>query len=123
MRILIVLILLATCAGAVPVDPYAANGIAAMDRSYFLCTSGEVMMLSWGNGTWTWHIPENQAVPIPVDQISNWTITLFIDTTGAVWTYEQTGDAGLWQVAPPSPCTPPVRNDESNFSDVKSMFR
>ena len=121
MRILIVLMLLATCAGAVPVDPTAGDGIAAWSGKAVLCTSGE----SWyfNDGPMIWERPSDGAldVPFPVDQIADWSWTTFVTHSGEHWCWA--GDGYGWRLIPLPPCVEPIQSENSSLGGVKSMFR
>jgi len=121
MRILIVILLLATCAGAVPVDPNAEDGIAAWDRLYVLCISGEVWV--WDDTNMYWVQPFEGAlnIPLPVDQIADWRYTTFVTHTGDHWRWA--GEVVGWILIPPPPCQGSVPSESSSLGGVKSMFR
>ena len=122
MRFLIVFLLLATCAGAVPVDPYAENGIAAIDGPYIMCTSGEVSWIrlgSGGGGQMYWTL--QYTVPVPLDQIADWNFVFILTHAGDRWFWG--GESYGWRLAPPVPCAEPIQSEKSSIGDVKSMFR
>ena len=115
------LLLLATCAGAVPVDSNAEDGIAAWSKIYVLCTSGEVW--AFNDGPMTWEQPSDGAlnVPVPVDQIADWSWTTFVTHSGEHWKWA--GDVSGWVLIPLPPCAEPIQSENQNFGDIKSMFR
>lgn len=121
MRFLIVLMALATCAGAAPVDPNAEDGVAAWNLNQVLCTSGEVWYYDDTNMQWVQPFDGALNVPLPVDQIAEWRYTSFSTHTGDHWKWA--GDVHGWILIPPPPCAEPIQAENQSFSDVKSMFR
>lgn len=122
MRTAIVLALVALAAnvGAVPVDPNAQNGIAAWDGVAVLCTSGEVFY--WDDGVSAWTQPHDGRldVPIPVEQIADWSYNTFVSVSGEHWHWSY---AAGWYVIPLPDCAGAVQQEGDNLGDVKSIFR
>ena len=121
MRFMILILLLATCAGAAPVDPYAEDGIASIHEDYCLCTSGEVWMYDRTVVAWI-HV-EGKDVPIPLQDIKDW-------STFELWTHDGHhwevgyGIGGDWvMTSPVVPCFTPIENQEDTFGSVKQMYR
>jgi len=120
-RFLIVLMLLATCAQAVPVDPVAEDGIAAWSGKAVLCTSGEVYYFNDGPMIWEQPFDGGLNVPVPVEQIIDWSYTNFVSETGEHWCWA--GDAYGWRLIPPPPCAELIPNRSQSMGGVKSIFR
>ena len=101
MRILIVFLLLATCAGAVPVDPNDPNEVAAVveygGSPWILRTNGEV----WVVGALGWEYEPRYDIPFPVSDVCDWKRHILRDCNGDIWTWEYvTLDEGLWSLTP-----------------------
>ena len=119
MRILIILsvMLFATSALAVPVDPDAPSGIAAtLNNGDALLVDGRVVMWDFISGWWR-DLPEYD-VPVPVDQIKDWAMMLVVTNTGDIWGRDN--QEGWIQVELPYT---PISNITESLGEVKSLFR
>lgn len=127
--ILIVLLVLASSANAVPVNPTSVNGVAAIDYIalnsgsteyrdiYVLGTNGIVCLYKLGFQGPGWQ--EIGPVPVPVQDISDWTPRLLVTQTGDVWVLN-----AQWQNIGPAPCaSTPVPSDSETMGSVKSLYR
>jgi len=113
--------LLAASAVAVPVDPEAPDGIAAWKDVTVLCTSGEVFYFDDDALAWLQIHDGRLNVPIPVEQIADWSYTTFVSISGDRWRWA--GPTNGWIVIPPLDCAGVVHQDGENLGDLKSMFR
>jgi len=124
MRILIVLMLLATCAGAAPVDLDSPSGLASIiaesngNGFHGLCADGTVHR--WIGADQSWEQAEGFTVPVSVETIRDWQLHALITHDGDYWVRDMSGSG--WTHIPASPCGD-VASEESSIGDVKSMFR
>jgi len=117
------LLLLATSAWAVPVDPVAPDGVAAFQvlqyqDVYILRTNGELWAaqpISAGQ----WMYQEDYNLPVPVSEISDWTVSLILTTDGKFWT-EAYPD---WHGPVDLPDWAAVPNATESIENLKSMYR
>ena len=121
MRYLILILLLATCAGAAPVDPSDPDGVAALVRyggnAWVLNTNGEV----WACGRFEWEHFSQYDIPMPVSEVCEWDHTVLRDCQGQIWSFGVI-EEGEWTPAFPLPWEP-IQEESRSLGDVKSMFR
>jgi len=112
-------LVLAASSLAVPVDPNAEDGVAAIiyngGTANALCTNGEV---------WTfndyWNRLSHMDPPVPVSDIADWDYSGFIHVNGEYWYWSGTE---VWNVMPlPPPCGP-VEAEPQSLGSVKEMYR
>ena len=123
-------------AHAVPVDPVAPSGIAAMISTYrqtndswvggalVLCTTGQVVWLDAMND-WLPVTPGTPStIPVPIVEVADWGPAHLKTTSGDfyVFTYGRTWERVGGAVVP-SPCVPTVSNETKALGGVKSLFR
>ena len=81
---------------------------------YVLMESGEVYRYIDGD----WHVLEDYAVPVPVEQITMWTPWSFVSVSGDVWL--KGSDDDEWEnIGTPDE---PVPAPSSDWSQLKSNF-
>lgn len=126
MRLLLaaLLVLSASVANAVVVDPNSEDGVAALwlndAFAWALCTDGNVYrMYSAGQG---WIHVENQ-LPVPVNQMRDWCPYYIRTVNGQIWQGTPTLEGDDWVVIPSIPCVPPVASSEKSYGGVKGLFR
>lgn len=122
MRIVLVLLCLlaATSALAVPVDPDAADGVAAWSGTSVLCTSGEVYFFVVPEQRWVLDYDGAINPPVPVNEIADWSVNTFTTISGEHWAFYYSGG---WVTMPLPPCAGPVDTQNQNMGDLKSLFR
>ncbi len=92
MRYLIVFLLFATWAGAVPVNPYSPDGIAARDGLTVLCVMGEMWSFDTGQRQWTIGLGlTGSNPPMPVTEIAEWGKSWLKTNDGTYWYLHPTG--------------------------------
>ena len=125
MRFLIVFLLLATCAGAVPVDPTSPDGIAAQKGLIVLCVSGEVWQFDQGQQLWRRYPLTGVDPSMPIAEIADWDFWSLQTHDGTFWYLHTTGSdpQAEWLVLPPFPCQGPIGSESSSLGGVKNMFR
>ena len=126
---------------AVPVDPNALDGVAAITTAsidgqsntvfLILCTDGKVYDLS-GSGPYGYAWSPNNGfndVPIPVSEILDWTPMGFRTHSGLIYVSTRNDPQTKWrivgqdQLIAPIPCQEPVPLTPESIGDIKSMFR
>lgn len=121
MRWLIVLMLLATCAGAVPVNPRDPDGVAAViewgGNPWVLNTNGEV----WACGSNEWEHYPNLDIPIPITEVCDWDRQVLRDCQGRIWWLSDWA-GGDWSLTYPLPWEP-IQTEEKSLGDIKATFR
>ena len=126
MRVLMVLLILATAASAVPVDPNASDGIAARIGKTVLCVNGDIWSFNGPLQEWTiGYGLTGSNLPIPVADVADWGGNWFMTHDGTYWFLHGTGSdpQSEWLVMLPPPCQTGVGNEDASMSQMKSMFR
>jgi hypothetical protein len=135
----ITLVLLGLLVGpslAVPVDPNAEDGVAAIypenhdgftsNYVWVLRTNGEVWRYD-NNGVWRQSgIDPNLSggdltVPVPVIEIADWTPGYFVTHSGTHWYNGAYTPLDYWTQLPPPPWSP-VQSSPQSLGSVKGMF-
>jgi hypothetical protein len=134
--ILVLLGLLAGASHAVPVDPNAEDGIAAIypqsddgnTRGYVwvLRTNGEVWRFD-KDGIWLQsgvdpNLHGDLTVPVPVAEIADWMPSYFTTHSGTRWFMGNDEPLDYWTQLPPPPWSP-VQSHPRSLGSVKEMFR
>lgn len=123
MRYFIMIVLMSCIAHAAPVDPNASDGIAAWEGRSALCTNGTAWYFNDMTLAWEQPFDGDLNVPVPVEQIADWSMTAFTTHNGVHWVFRSAPEP-CWNVMPPPPgCTEPVAQESSSFGGVKSLFR
>lgn len=124
MRLLTTILILAYAAVAlaVPVEPAAENGVAAMMPNWnanmtVLCTTGDVFMYNYNTGAWD---PTYYNSPVPVSEIADWQITALRTHSGDLWTMDNYN--APWVLVAP-PCEGPIQSESETLGSIKQMFR
>jgi hypothetical protein len=131
----------ASSARAVPVDPYAASGIAAQTAvsnglafvRNVLCTDGRAWVLYSASVPSAWWSVWGEIMAVPLDEIADWspgqemgipsTHPTIIATSGRVWAGPNLGWISDDPRYPPCPCSASVGTTGNSMGDVKSLFR
>jgi|GEM_PF-6255614 len=119
LAILIALMLTPFMASAVPVDPTAESGVAAITGNYMvLMTDGSVWYWNVG-GERAWEERPEYRLPRPISDIKDWAVTIYVTVSEELWVYRTQPTPGWYQTTAP---TSPVTNEEQGFSDLKRAF-
>jgi hypothetical protein len=98
------------------VDPEHPSGIAAWSDGYVLCTDGTVWQYDPTPESWQ-HL-ESYDVPVPLIEIREWNVSMFITHDGVIWGL---WDNMHWQHAQIDiPCLPPVSADTESWGSLKA---
>lgn len=117
-------LLLASTVAAVPVNPSAPDGIAAVwlndSWCWVLCTDGNVYRMFSTNQTWA--LIEDH-LPAPVAVMVDWSPYFIRTSAGELWQGEPQLGSDNWQLAPAIPCAAPVPTQGNSMGGVKGLFR
>lgn len=121
------LLFLASTSQAVPVDPNAPDGVAAVYSDggalYALGADGQSWILvmanldGWLPTTWP-SLPPGMAVA----DISDWTTRYLVTSDGVRWMYNLEPLVMAWVEVPPLPGGV-IGNSQGSLGDAKSLFR
>ena len=120
MRSLVILavLLIATTAHSVPVDPDHPSGIVAVMASTIMCQDGSVWAISATPPVWN-QLPIDP-VPVPLEDIREWNVAEFITHSGTYWWWYE----NAWHSAAiDPPCQANVGSDAESLGNIKSLFR
>jgi hypothetical protein len=134
--VLVLLGLLVGASLAVPVDPNAEDGVAAIWPDNFdgfvrgfvwvLRTNGEVWRYDC-EGVWRQsgvdpNLSGDLTVPVPVTEIADWTPSFFTTHSGTRWFMGNDEPLDYWTPLPAPPWSP-VQSSPQSLGSVKEMFR
>jgi len=139
--LLVFFVLIVGAATAVPVDPYSADGIAAVffehndnmeNYNIILCVDGSIKRLVRGglaSPPFIWQDePDYPTPPVPITEISDWTPQHVLTISGERWFY-QTYERVWYSMNDSSAFTDlncgelPVSNQSESMDGFKSRFR
>jgi hypothetical protein len=120
-------------AAAVPVNPVAANGIAAVssesgpELTYYpimiLCTTGDIFQLH-SNNSWVHMSGFPTSLPVPVSDVADWGPRHVRLNNGDYYVYTY---AQIWQLVGGGvvavPCTPLTPDEKTSLGKVKTRYR
>ena len=119
--LILAVILSATIANAVPVDPDAPGGMAGMcfdgPQCFILTTEGETWVLNGGWDHWELHA---EALPVPIEDVVDWNGYYVLSNGGELFYCEAVTDP--WLPTPPFPGgVVPTKNQ--SLGGVKGLYR
>lgn len=132
-RLALVFLVVTPCLShAVPVNPNAPDGVAAIfttggpyggdEPILVLCTSGEVFNLHSQN-YWQAVYGAGSPIPVAVSQVADWGPRHVTTFSGEHWVFTYNRE---WQLVGgavvPAPCGP-VANESKTLGGVKSLYR
>ena len=120
--------LLSSAAWAVPVDPDAADGLAAIlgdpevgGAIQILTTAGDFWNVSLISGELVC-TPSEQGIPVSIGEIKDWQWHTVITHDLTVWRWEGSPQAS-WRYYGPIPCLGPVKAESKSLGGMKSTYR
>lgn len=124
--------LIASTAAAMPINPHAADGVAALwnrgESIIILRTSGEIAAIrrDWSTGEW-YCDPDANAVglpPIPIETIRDWApdVNAVVTFDWDVWTWGGPGE-GEWRLVGNFDCMGPIGAQQQSIGGLKALFR
>ena len=113
------LVLLAGSAWAVPVDPNAPDGVAAIYDTWILFTDGKVLGWDVGSGIWKVRDP----LPVSVPEIRDWSMLFIVTNDGRYFSFDFTVSSTEWTEIPSPPYEPPVSANPESIDNLKTMYR
>lgn len=124
MMLLVACLVIASAASAVPVNPSAPDGVAAVwlndAWAWILCTDGQVYRMHSVDQQWT--LMEDH-LPVVVASIADWSPYFILSTSGDLWRGESALNNEDWTLAPTIPCIGAVQSQGNSLGAFKSLFR
>jgi hypothetical protein len=119
-----------TSATAVPVDPDAPDGVAAVYMQtdgpdgnltilWALCTDGYIWRRQIQGPGSPWDMVFS--APCPVSEIADWQLYYLVKTDGAKWYFQRGGNPSQW-LPFLGPCDPVIRSESQSLGRVKQAF-
>ena len=123
--VLLLIAIVAPAVWAVPVDPSAPDGIAALFAGdggglWILRTNGEVWRLGETSTVWERTTNFRNDVPLPVEQIVDWMPYFLTRVNGERWWLNSIDHT--WGLMPAPPFAP-VSAQQKSFGSVKQLFK
>jgi len=120
------LLFISGSAFAVPVDPNAPDGVAALfyADTYLMAldTNGQTWRHVNSESTWVLRAAN---LPIPISEVADWHPFFVLGNDGVMWRAESHSlppTPTIWHIVDPVPIEP-VSSEGQSLGDVKSMFR